>query len=87
MRFLTPQEIHCILKIAQTYYPDFYPLLPTAILTGMRRGELIALTWDDINWVEHKISVNKSFYKGRITTPKTATSIRKVDMPEKLVKS
>lgn len=50
----------------------------------MRRGEILALEWADIDFKMRKISVNKQIYKRQITTPKTLTSIRLIDMSEEL---
>jgi len=86
MRFLEPKEIHIVLETAQKNYPDFYPQLLTAIVTGMRRGEILGLTWDRINWQTRKIFVIQSLYKGQILSPKTHTSIRKIDMADELVR-
>ena len=38
-------------------------LFLTALYTGMRQGELLALTWDDINLDEMYIDVNKNVVK------------------------
>lgn len=44
---------------------------------GLRLGEALALTYDDINFDKRTITVNKSIDSmGELTTPKTATSIR-----------
>jgi integrase len=40
----------------------------TAIFTGMRRGELLGLQWSDIDWVNSKIHVRRSLYKGGFQT-------------------
>ena len=54
--------------------------------TGMRCGELTALTWDDIDLSNCKISINKTHSRinGQdiITTTKTDKSTRLVDVPE-----
>ena len=51
----------------------------------MRIGELLALTWDDVNFTDNTISINKTLsknVKGRpaIYDPKTETSKRVLDM-------
>ena len=82
---LSSQEVQILLSKTKQVYPDFYPLLFTAIFTGLRQGELMALTWDSINWVKRQITVDKNYTHGRLGTPKTG-KIRKVDMSLELVK-
>lgn len=60
----------------------------TMIYTGLRRGELCALTWDDIDFDHRMIHVNKSieFVHNRphIKLPKSKAGIRKVPILDKL---
>lgn len=79
IRALCTEEVQVLLSKTKKVYPDFYPLLFTAIFTGMRQGELVALTWDSINWVTKKITVDKNYTHGKLGTPKT-------DMSDELVK-
>jgi len=66
----------------------------TLLYTGIRLGEALALKWEDINFEEEYININKTtvyirennIYKTIIGTPKTKASIRKVNMPTNLVK-
>lgn len=73
-------------------------LLITALNTGMRQGELLALTWNDINFKDGYIDINKNVKfvmevdrggtsKGNfiIQIPKTVNSIRKVEIPSFLL--
>lgn len=57
--------------------------------TGMRLGELLALTINDINSTNNTIVINKSFQrlhqKDIISEPKTPSSIRIVDIPDKVM--
>lgn len=59
--------------------------------TGVRMGELIALTWNDIDFGTNTININKSFsnkVEGKkyvITAPKTPNSNRIIDLDDKLV--
>lgn len=56
---------------------------------GLRLGELLALTVEDFDFVEDKISINKSYQridgKDVITAPKTIKSNRIVGMPKSIM--
>lgn len=56
---------------------------------GLRRGELTALQWDDIDIKSKVIKVTKSYdYKnGELKPPKTRSGIRCVPVPKTLLKS
>lgn len=64
-------------------------LIMTLLYTGVRRGELLALTWDDINFSKNTISINKAveFRNNQpyIKQPKTKKGIRTVPMPSILI--
>ena len=85
MEFLTEEEIKKVREVAETEYPDFYPILITTIYSGMRRGEVLGLTWDCIDFDKSIIKVRKSLYKGTLSTPKTDCSIRDIQVPSKLI--
>lgn len=61
-----------------------------ALFGGMRRGELIALTWDDIDFKECSIDINKAtgyVNREQITKlPKNKGSIRKIVVPEPVIR-
>lgn len=57
-----------------------------AVLTGFRRGEIVGLHWDDIDFKNNKISINRSVYylSGQGTNekaPKSDTSTRTIVVP------
>ena len=60
------------------------------LTTGLRRGELLALRWEDLDVQNRTLSINKSVARqdGKlvISTPKTPNSIRTVLLPEDTVK-
>jgi integrase len=84
-RILTKEEIRKALNTARKQYKSFYPLLITALLTGMTKGEILVLQWDNINFVDRKIFVNSSLNKGKIKKHTVKKSIREIDIPEILV--
>lgn len=51
---------------------------------GMREGELVALTWGDVNLVEAVVAVRRSFTESELTSPKNRRS-RKVDVSADVV--
>lgn len=66
------------------------PVAVIMMLSGLRRGELAALTWEDVDTKEGTIRVNKSIEYQADRTPvlkhltKTAAGMRTVDIPRKL---
>jgi len=60
-------------------------LFNLAIYTGLRKGEILALQWNDIDFQCDQISVTKAVTivngEQRIKVPKTRTSHRKVSIP------
>lgn len=85
MRILEADEVKKLLLTAKKYYPDFYPLLLTAVSTGMSRGEILGLTWQDIQWKGKQIQVKRSLYKGELVKHRTKNSIRNIDISDDLI--
>ncbi len=89
MDCLIPSEVQALLKHAEEPYKT---LFLTAILTGLRRGELLGLQWGDVDWRSGVIRVRRSlFWLGRqeakatdqktcwkVVTPKSRRSTRNV---------
>ncbi len=67
----------------------YYALYLTAILTGMRQGELAGLTWQGVDLTLGVASVQQTFYRlgGQqlFKAPKTAASKRAVALPPAVV--
>lgn len=68
--------------------PFFYYCFEVLYWTGIREGELLALTYDDFDFVNKTISITKTYQvvKGKeiISPPKTSKGIRIVSMPDRL---
>lgn len=56
---------------------------------GLRRGELLGLEWDDIDWEHNQVKIirNRVVVDGKsvVKEPKTATSVRTLDVPVPLM--
>jgi integrase len=59
MDYLKPEEIRLLLQHADEPYQT---LFLTAVLTGMRRSEVLALQWGDIDWTSSVIRVRRSIF-------------------------
>ena len=75
-------QMETFLRLAKN--TRFYAFFATAIYTGMRRGELLALEWADIDFKLAKITVNKQLYKG-IKAPTKTNKERVIDIPKNLL--
>jgi integrase len=62
-----------ILAAADKLYPDihFGTMLRIAFQTGMRKGELLAIKFEDFNLDHAKVNITKTFSRGQLGTPKT----------------
>ena len=52
----TLDEVHRLLSL-----PDVLPMIPMVLYTGIRRGELLGLRWEDIDFQAERIHVRRSF--------------------------
>jgi integrase len=77
IEILTPEEIKLSLEHVTLKYRTFFLV---AILTGLRRGELLGLQGQDIDGNHNQIHVRRSLWKGQIVSPKTKSSVRRIDM-------
>ena len=78
-------------KFISTFSEDsiYAVIFEVLFWTGMREGEALALTYQDIDFVNNQIRINKTYYRDNgqdiITTPKTDNSVRVVDVPQFLI--
>jgi integrase len=72
-------------KAVQTAWQKYYPILLTAVFTGMRQGEIRALKWDSYKPEQGVIFVRHAASNaGRIKGPKSAAGYRAIDIPKVL---
>ena len=82
MQPFTPNEVRILLSHSKGWFQNMIAL---ALYTGMRQGEMIALTISDIDLESMTINIDKRIAQGEIDTPKTESSIRKVPIFKALV--
>jgi integrase len=75
--FYSPEEVHAIVRAAESEQDG--SLILTAAFTGLRRGELVALRWRDVDFPGDAIRVRASFSHGHLVTPKSG-KVRSVPM-------
>jgi integrase len=79
---LEPREVHALLDALP---PSAEPLFRTAVCTGLRLGELLALQWGDLDRAAGKLHVRRTAYKGGFYVPKSKKSRRAVDLGDQLL--
>jgi integrase len=84
LRVLNPEQVRGLIAAAPDYWRPFYM---TAVMTGLRRGELFGLTWNDVLWSERKIRVRYQMQHGVLTEPKTESARRRVDVGPALLEA
>lgn len=88
MRIMNEGDIHGFLELAKT--TQYYPLFYLALYTGVRRSELLALRWCDMDLIMGQMSINRSLHHLRdkslvFRTPKTAKGRRSIALPPSAV--
>lgn len=73
----SPEEVMALVRAAASEQDTAIYL--TAAFTGLRRGELLALRWRDVDFAGQVIRVRASYAEGALTTPKSG-KIRSVPM-------
>jgi integrase len=86
IRYLTLDELDALVTNARpgTYHVVDRALYLTAALTGLRKGELLALRWRDVDWPAGRIRVRQSYVRGQYGTPKSKRSTRSVPMADEV---
>ena len=67
--FYSPEEVHALARAAASGQDG--AIFLTAAFTGLRRGELIALRWRDVDFARSSIRVAGSYANGQLTAPKS----------------
>jgi integrase len=84
MLFLVEEQVREVLAAARE--SNVFALVALALGTGCRQGELLALSWDDIDLKKGTLRISKSLSQTKATgfivkEPKTAASRRTITLP------
>ena len=69
---LIQEEVGQFLEAANDVCPEYYPLFLTALRAGLRRGELVALQWGDVQFGSSEDDPNR-FITGIVPKTKRAS--------------
>ena len=88
MKVLAPEEIQRLL--IQAREDGCYELLLLELATGLRRGEILALQWDDLNLLTGALRVERQVHRVEgelvVSSPKTKAGNRTVLLPAPVLK-
>ena len=88
MKILTPEHMKAYLEAAERR--GLLPMFYLELVSGLRKGELVALRWNDVDIQQRTISVSKQYVRNpngslELTWPKTENSVRLVSIPQTAV--
>ena len=88
MQILPPEHMKAYLDAADRR--GLLAMFYLELTTGLRKGELVALRWSDVDVANRIIFVSRQYIKnpsGELTLsrPKTETSVRKISIPQEAV--
>ena len=85
MAVWTPEQVRMFLKINQDIDSRYYTTFFLAIYTGMRKGEILALRWRDIDFERNVIQITRTFSwvdgEAKFLDAKTSHAYRSITIP------
>jgi integrase len=80
-RFFTAEQVRSIVALASEPWKTIFAL---AAMTGLRPGEVLGLSIDDLDFEQRLIFVRRSAWYSHLISPKSSGSMATVPMPEPL---
>ncbi|SVC77071.1 uncharacterized protein METZ01_LOCUS329925, partial [marine metagenome] len=91
VRFLDKGELSALLRACQrSEHPSLYPIVVLAVSTGMRKGEMLGLRWQDVDLVRNRITLEQTKNGDRRSVPLVGRAraviseyarVRRIDTP------
>ena len=70
VRFLEKDELSALLRAChQSEHPCLYPIVVLAVSTGMRKGEMLRLRWQDIDLARNRLTLEQTKNGDRRSVP------------------
>ena len=87
MNLLTREEMQRFL--IQAKEEGYYELFLLELATGLRRGEVLALQWDDLDFTTGELCIQRQVYRANgelvVSAPKTKAALRIIVLPPALL--
>jgi integrase len=87
-KFLSREELKKILDYSEGLW--IHDFIKVAVATGMRRGELLGLEWENVDFDKKRISVTQALKRTsqgiELSEPKTNSSIRSIAITDETIK-
>jgi integrase len=85
--YLQPEDINRILDALEEEPIKWRTMIHLFLITGCRRGEIAGLRWENVDWDNSQIYIDRAvLYSSSMgiyeDTPKTKTSVRYIKLPE-----
>ena len=87
MQLLSREEMQWFLMQAKE--EEYYELFLLELATGLRRGEVLALQWDDLDFNTGALHIQRQVYRANgglvVSAPKTKAALRTIVLPPALL--
>jgi|SRR6516162_1975909 integrase len=91
MHILSPEQVAGFVTLLKAH-PEFLAPAVVALFTGMRRGEVLALQWGDVDFGTKVIKVRRSLVETdeegvKLKSPKTKAGVRDITLPDVVIET
>lgn len=84
MNILSDKKIAELLNICKKKYPAAYPVIYLSLSTGASVPEILALTWERINFEDNTIFLKYFLYEQRLVMNRCGSTIRKLKFDDNI---